>query len=237
MYHIINHSVFKAALFMVVGAVYLITLDVDISRVRGMMKKVPFLAVVFLISYVAISGVPGGSGYASKAIMHRAIVYAYKYGGEFTSLWVAEKFYVLASAMTVVYFAKLFVGLFLGNMRKEHLNSDFRVSPLIKAILFLYSAVILAIGFFPNFVLNRIVIPAGAGFSFDTYGFKALKEINFFLWYDLQEPLLVFALAAAMYLVLAQKRIFDWRAPKWLSVEHSFFCRRLAFSLKPVVIS
>jgi len=232
MYHIINHSVFKAALFMVVGAVYLITLDVDLSRVRGMMKKVPFLAFVFLISYVAIAGVPGGSGYASKAIMHRAIVYAYKYGGEFTSLWVAEKFYVLASAMTVVYFAKLFIGLFLGNMRKEHANLNFKVSPLIKGILLIYSAAILAVGFFPNFVLNRIVIPAGAGFSFDAYGFKALKEINFFLWYDLQEPLLVFALAALMYLVLDHKRIFDWKAPEWLSVEHSFFLPLSRFFFK-----
>ena len=217
---------------MVVGAVYLITLDVDLSRVRGMMKKVPFLAVVFLISYVAIAGVPGGSGYASKAIMHRAIVYAYKYGGEFTSLWVAEKFYVLASAMTVVYFAKLFIGLFLGNMRKEHANLNFKVSPLIKGILLLYSAAILAVGFFPNFVLNHIVIPAGAGFSFDAYGFKALKEINFFLWYDLQEPLLVFALAAVIYLVLDHKRIFDWKAPEWLSVEYSFYLPLSRFFFK-----
>ncbi|MBT9140052.1 MAG: hypothetical protein DDT30_00624 [Dehalococcoidia bacterium] len=75
-------------------------------------------------------------------------------------------------------------------------------------------------------------ILAVSGFSFDTYGFKALKEINFFLWYDLQEPLLVFALAAAMYLVLAQKRIFDWRAPKWLSVEHSFFLPAARFFFK-----
>lgn len=231
MYHIINHSVFKAALFMVVGAVYLIVRDVDISRVRGIIKKLPFLAVVFLISYAAIAGVPGGSGYASKAIMHRAIVYAYKYGGEFPSLLVAEKLYILASAMTVVYFAKLFIGLFLGKVRGEHANLNFKVSPIIKSILVLYSAGILAVGLFPNFVLNRIVIPAGAGFSYDAYGFIALKEINFFLWYDLKEPLLVFAVAAVMYLVLDHKRIFDWKAPEWLSIEYLLYQPLVRFFL------
>jgi formate hydrogenlyase subunit 3/multisubunit Na+/H+ antiporter MnhD subunit len=223
MYHIINHSVFKAALFMMVGAVYLITRDVDITRVRGMMKKVPFLAVTFLIAYAGIAGVPGGNGYASKAIMHRAVVYAYRYGGEFASLLVAEKLYVLASAMTVVYFARLFEKLFLGRTNPEHSELKFKISPLIKGILALYSLGILAIGFFPNFVLNRLVIPAGAGFSFDAYGFNALTDINFFLWYDLKEPLLVFGVAAVMYLVIDHLRGFEWKPPVWLSVEYVFY--------------
>jgi hydrogenase-4 component B len=232
MYHIINHSIFKASLFMIIGAVYLITLDVDITRVRGVLKKVPFLAITFIIAYIGIAGVPGGNGYASKAIMHRAIVYAHKYGGGFTSLLVAEKIYVLASAMTVVYFAKLFEGMFLGRTKPEHEELKFKVSPLIKGLLALYAIGILAIGFFPNFILNNVVIPAGAGFSFDYYAFKSLKDVNFFLWYDLKEPLLVLGLAGFMYLILDHARAFRWKAPEWLSIEYVFYVPLARFFLQ-----
>ncbi|EEG78151.1 complex I subunit 5 family protein [Dethiobacter alkaliphilus] len=223
MYHIINHSIFKASLFFTVGAVYLITKDVDISRIGGMAKKVPFLLVTFMIAYIGIAGIPGGNGYASKAIMHRAIDYSYTYGGQFTSLWWGEKIYVLASAMTVVYFAKLLNGLFLGRTKPEQEKLDFSVSPLIKAVLGVFAAGILAIGLFPNFILNNYVIPASAGFTFDPYVFDSLREINFFLWYDLKEPLIVLGVAAVMYLFLDHTRGFQWKAPEWFSIEYVFF--------------
>jgi hydrogenase-4 component B len=232
MYHIINHSIFKASLFMSIGAIYLIARDVDITRVRGMMKKVPFLAVTFIIAYIGIAGIPGGNGYASKAIMHRAIVYAYKYGGGFPSLLVAEKIYVLASAMTIVYFAKLFEGLFLGKTKPEHEESNHRVSPLIKGLLAIYAAGILAIGFFPNFILNKVVIPASAGFSYDYYAFKSLKDVNFFLWYDLKEPLIVLVVAALMYLILDHARAFQWKPPEWFSIEYVFYVPLSRFFLQ-----
>ncbi|MBS4031054.1 MAG: NADH dehydrogenase subunit [Clostridiales bacterium] len=222
LYHIINHSVFKAALFMMVGAIYLTTLNVDITKVRGMFKKVPLVAVTFLIAYAGIGGIPGLNGYVSKTILHHAIVDAHKYGHA-QSLLFAEKLFVLASAMTLVYFAKLFEGLFLGRTRPEDDEKSFKVSWVIKSLLILYSGIILAIGVFPEFVLNRLVIPAAAGFSFDPKNVAYVAHVNVWAWQDLKEPLIVFILAAVLYLILDHARAFTWKPPEWLSVEFMFY--------------
>ncbi|MBS4022948.1 MAG: NADH dehydrogenase subunit [Dethiobacter sp.] len=232
-YHIINHSVFKASLFMMIGAIYLLMLDVDITRIRGMFRKVPFVGVTFLIAYAGIAGIPGLNGYVSKTILHHAIVDAHKYG-HMGNLLVAEKLFVLASAMTVVYFARLFEQLFLGRSQITEAKRDFKVSPLIKAILALYAVIIMGIGIFPTFVLKNLVVPATAGFNFDPYSVGYISKLNVWAWADLKEPLVVLTLAVIMYLFLDHFRGFSWQPPKWLSVEYIFYFPLFNFFLGTV---
>lgn len=229
-YHIINHSIFKAALFMMIGAVYLIMRDTDITRIRGMMKKIPFVAVMFLIAYAAIGGIPGLNGYVSKTILHHAIVDAEKYG-YMPHLLVAEKLFVLASAMTLVYFARLFEGMFLGRHKPAAEDPKYSVSPVIKLLLVVYAGLIFAFGLMPAQVLKRLVVPAAAGFSFDPQSVYYVGKLNVWVPADLKEPVIVLILAAIMYIMLDHIRAFSWRPPKWLSVEYLFYLPAARFFL------
>lgn len=230
-YHVLNHSVFKAALFMMIGIIYLNTRDVALSRVRGMMSKVPFVAVMFLVAYAGIAGIPGLNGYASKTLLHHAIVDAYKYGHA-ESLKLAENIFKLASALTVVYFAKLFYRLFLGRPRPEHSRLQFSVPLSLKALLAIYAAAIFYIGLFPAAVLHRFVIPATAGFGFDYASVKYLGKLDFWVVKDLQSALVVLVLAAVLFVAFDHYRLFDWQPPEWLSVERSFYLPLTGFLLK-----
>lgn len=219
LYHIINHAFFKAGLFMMVGSIYMITHNLDITQVRGMAKKVPFIAVTFLIAYAGIGGIPGFNGYSSKTILHHAIVDAAKLHHSIP-LEIAEKIFVLTSAMTLCYFAKLFRGLFLDQVPEKYDKKVYRFSWQVYAVLGTFGAIIMGIGMFPHFLLQKMVIPAMAGFTYDPYKVKYLKKLNVWVWPDIKEILIVLVLAVIIYLIIDHYRLMEWKAPKWMSVEY-----------------
>lgn len=222
LYHIINHAFFKAGLFMMVGSIYMITHNLEITQVRGMAKKVPFIAVTFLIGFAGIGGIPGFNGYASKTILHHAIVDAANLHHSIP-LHVAEKIFVLTSAMTLCYFAKLFRGLFLDDVPEKYDKKSYRFTWPVYAVLGIFGAVITGIGLFPHFLLNRLVIPAMAGFTYDPYKIGYLGHLNVWAWADIREMVIVVVLAVALFFVINRYRMMEWKAPKWLSVEALFY--------------
>jgi hydrogenase-4 component B len=222
LYHIINHAFFKAGLFMMVGAIYMITHNLEITQVRGMARKVPFIAVTFLIGYAGIGGIPGFNGYASKTILHHALVDAVNLHHS-TPLHVAEKIFVVTSALTLCYFAKLFRGLFLGQVPEKYDKKLYRFTWPVYAVLGLFGAVITGIGLFPHFLLKRFVIPAMAGFTYDPYKVGYLKKLNVWVWPDIKEMVIVITLAVILFLIFERFRLLEWKAPGWLSVEALFY--------------
>ncbi|TVR90076.1 MAG: NADH dehydrogenase subunit [Spirochaetaceae bacterium] len=237
LYHIINHAFFKAGLFIMVGAIYIHTHELDIDRVRGMARVFPLLTVTFVVAAAGIAGVPGFNGYASKTLVHHAIEKAYHYS-HLPSLFWAEKIFVLTSALTICYFIKLFRGLFLGPTSAAFANKGYKQHISARIIPVVFAAIVLLIGLFPQVLYQGLVTPAMAGFAFDPYNIGTyITGLEFFVWPDIRAMLIVFALTAVIYPVgnyiglfellrhgrLAQvKKVSTVRLPElpaWLSVE------------------
>ncbi len=66
MMHIMNHSVGKGLLFLVVGAISYTTGTRSIKELSGLAKNAPLTAAAFLIGMLAILGIPPFSGFWSK---------------------------------------------------------------------------------------------------------------------------------------------------------------------------
>ena len=64
--HILNHAFFKCQLFYAAGAVYQATHTVDMERLGGLSRLMPWTGVFFLIGGVAISALPPLNGFASE---------------------------------------------------------------------------------------------------------------------------------------------------------------------------
>ncbi|NLM45795.1 MAG: NADH dehydrogenase subunit [Firmicutes bacterium] len=222
LYHIINHAFFKAGFFLMVGTIYMVTHELDITVARGMLKKVPFVAIVFLIGFAGIGGIPGFNGYVSKTLLHHAIVEAAEHSHSMP-LFLAEKIFTVTSAMTLCYFTRLFRGLFLGDIPDRFAKKSFCYPWPVYAVLGVFGTVILAIGLFPHFLLKRAVIPAAQGFMYNHHALEHLQEINVWNWHDVQGILVVLALAAILYLVLDRSGFFALNPPGWLSVEYLFY--------------
>ncbi|MCP1714390.1 multicomponent Na+:H+ antiporter subunit D [Methanocalculus alkaliphilus] len=97
--HLFNHILYKALLFMVVGAIIYQTGKNRLSELGGLGRQMPITFAACLIASAAISGVPGLNGYISKEM----IVAAAAESGLFT----LEVLLLIGSVGTFLSFIKL----------------------------------------------------------------------------------------------------------------------------------
>src|SRR5262249_33643480 len=66
-FHLMTHAFFKALLFLGAGSVILgMHHEQDILKMGGLRTRMPWTSFTFLVAVLAISGVPGFSGFFSK---------------------------------------------------------------------------------------------------------------------------------------------------------------------------
>lgn len=110
-FHIVNHAIFKASLFMAAGAVDHETGTRDLRRLGGLMRFMPITTALATISAAAMAGVPLLNGFLSKEMFFEETLAA-QTGGV---LGVAPALIVVvASAFSVVYSLRFLGGVFYG---------------------------------------------------------------------------------------------------------------------------
>lgn len=220
-YHIINHALFKALLFMVGGVIYLHTHELDMYKLGGLWRKTPFLALVCLIAALGITGMPGFNGFASKSILHHAIVEAYEYGHH--SFRYAEIMFTIISAGTACSFIKLFGFVFLGKLPEKY--KDLKISySMMDLAMGGVALLIIAIGVKPNYLLNHFIIPAARTITYDAaFIDKYLINMNFFNAHDMQGMIWVYLMGAGIFVLGIKFHLFHLHFPEWLKIEYLFF--------------
>ncbi len=220
-YHIINHSLFKSLLFMVAGVVYYHTKELDMYKLGGLWRKLPYTTLVFIIAALGISGIPLFNGYISKTILHHSIVEAYEYGSPMFRY--AEWFFILVSAGTVCSFVKMFYYVFLRKTENTYPNALFDFSSFDIA-LWALALVVLVVGLNPRFVLDKLIIPQLNVMAYDA-GFidHYISHMNVFKWSDLGMTALIIGLGFVIFFLGKKFNLFHIKIPKWLNIEYWFF--------------
>ncbi len=111
LFHLFNHSVFKALLFLNSGAVEYATGTRDLQKMGGLMTKMPITCTTSLVASMSIAGIPPFNGFWSKLIIIIAAVQANRLGYAF---WA-----VLASILTLASFMKVMKYAFFGKLRDK----------------------------------------------------------------------------------------------------------------------
>lgn len=110
-FHIVNHAVFKASLFMAAGIIDHETGTRDMRRLSGLIRVMPFTGALAIVAASAMAGVPLLNGFISKE-MFFAQSAAWHNG-----TWLDDHlpwFAVLAGALAVAYSARFIVSVFFG---------------------------------------------------------------------------------------------------------------------------
>ncbi|MCB9611969.1 MAG: NADH-quinone oxidoreductase subunit L [Sandaracinus sp.] len=122
-FHVFTHAFFKACLFLGAGAVMHAVHahgDADIFKLGGLAKKLPVVRWTFLISCLAIAGVPGFSGFFSKdEILLGATTIAMVEGLPIAPWigWVVAITLTIAATLTAFYMFRLYYLTFTGDYR------------------------------------------------------------------------------------------------------------------------
>jgi len=72
--HLLNHAFFKCLLFYAAGSVYHATHTVDIERLGGLAKRLPYTANLFLLGGLAIAGLPPLNGFISEFVIYSGLL-------------------------------------------------------------------------------------------------------------------------------------------------------------------
>ena len=105
LFHVLNHGLFKALLFLNAGSMLHATGTQDLNKMGGLMKFMPLTAVTAMVASFSISGVPLFNGFASKWSIYVAAVQG---SGAAKYLAVCAVIAILTSALTLASFIKFF---------------------------------------------------------------------------------------------------------------------------------
>lgn len=189
LFHLVNHALFKALLFLGIGAVIYATGIRNLNRLGGLYKKMPATMVLSCIGALAISGIPPFNGYVSKVLLSQAVA----------QNLMLKLVLILTSILTFASFTKLIYHIFFGSLPKslENIREAPKLLLLPMAILALGCSVV---GIYPNTILGGLITPAlgGIGVRFDFW------KVSSLLW-----TLPVVLLGSLVYALGQRAGIFD----------------------------
>lgn len=126
MFHLFTHAMFKACLFLGAGCIIHAVHSNEMALMGGLRKYMPVTHITFLISCLAIAGIPFFSGFSSKdEIITACFAYSPVVGWIMTGI----------AAMTAFYMFRLYYGIFWGTENKEaHAHHTPHEAPLTMTI-------------------------------------------------------------------------------------------------------
>jgi NADH-quinone oxidoreductase subunit L len=141
-FHLMTHAFFKGLLFLGAGSVmHAMSGELDMRNMGGIWKRVPITFLTFLMATLAITGIPGFSGFFSK---DEILWQAFSSSHGHIYLWAVG---AAAAGLTAFYMFRLFFVTFLGRCRaSDEVKKHIHESPAIMTIPLLVLAVLSVVG-------------------------------------------------------------------------------------------
>jgi multicomponent Na+:H+ antiporter subunit A len=154
-FHIFNHAVFKATLFLVAGIVAHEAHTRKISELGGLRKDLPIVAGITGIAALGMAGVPPFNGFWSKELLFETTYFVAKANGGW--FWLYPAIAVFGSVFTFLYSLK-FLSLFFGDRPDALADVDVHRPPLsMLAPPALLAGIAIVAGVVPQVAIDAIV--------------------------------------------------------------------------------
>jgi hydrogenase-4 component B len=165
LYHVLNHAVFKGLLFLGAGDVVMTTGTRQIEQFGGLLRRMPWTGLFFLVGAMAISGLPPLNGFASEWLTFQAFLYGFRGSAEPLVRFlfpVGGALLALTTALAAACFVKAFGISFLALPRSQAASGAREAPAVMLAPQALLAALCVVLGLFPGVVLRvlgRVLMP------------------------------------------------------------------------------
>ena len=119
MFHLVNHTVFKALLLMGAGTVRRATGEGSMERLGGLARTMPGLSAVFLVGVLSVAALPPFNGFVSEWAMFKSLMHAELISDPLVQLALPLAIAVMAlcTAIAAAAYLRLYGFTFLGRPR------------------------------------------------------------------------------------------------------------------------
>ncbi|MEA3349418.1 MAG: NADH-quinone oxidoreductase subunit M [Chloroflexota bacterium] len=141
-----SHGIMTGLFFAVVGLIYRRTHTRQIPELGGLARKMPFVAITFIIGGMASMGMPGLSGFVAEFQVLAGTWQAYP---------AIAAISLIGIVITAAYIIKVSYKVFFGSLKSEYEGIS-AVSTIEKVALFIMAALLIIVGLYPSILLDVI---------------------------------------------------------------------------------
>lgn len=214
-FHSLNHALFKSALFLGVGVIFLGTGELDLYKLGGLWRKYPWTAIMMFIAALGITGAPGLNGFISKSLLHHSVSEV-ALSGNAIMVW-SERLFNLVGVGTTASFVKL-VGLTFFGKQKSEVSEDAGEGFFLALGMALLSVVMLVIGTQPQWIMDLFIKPATLAAGM--FQLTPLAHVDFFASSAIWDMVITLVIGFAFFAFGMKSHLFHYQPPAWLSVEN-----------------
>ncbi len=160
--HVLNHSIFKELLFFSAGSTYLKTHTRNIESLGGLIKPMPYTALMFIIGSVAICGLPPFNGFISEFLIYAGMIQGLPAPevSLFITLVITIAALGMVGTMAILCFTKASGIMYLGEPRSDASKNVKEDSSLVMLIpMGVLALLTFIIGVFPQYFVSFILVP------------------------------------------------------------------------------
>jgi multicomponent K+:H+ antiporter subunit A len=159
-FHVINHAVFKASLFMAAGIIDHETGTRDMRRLSGLFRAMPYTGTLAIVAAASMAGVPLLNGFLSKEMFFAETLQLRHLEGLGPVAWLFPAAATLAGIFTVAYSTRFVHDVFFGG-RARDLPEDIHEAPRwMRLPVEVLVVLCLLVGLFPALTVGPILAAA-----------------------------------------------------------------------------
>jgi hydrogenase-4 component B len=164
LYHLVNHAVFKGLLFLCAGSVYKATGTRNMENLGGLIKRMPWTAVSFLIGAMAISAIVPFNGFVSEWLTLQAFFLGAlsSSGGVKIFMGLCAALLALTGGLAASCFVKAFGVTFLAMPRSKKAEEAKEAPLSMKAAMLFLSLLTIVFGLGAAMILPVLVRISGS---------------------------------------------------------------------------
>ncbi len=187
LFHIMNHAVFKASLFMAAGIIDHESGTRDMRKLGGLWRFMPYTATLAMVAAASMAGVPLFNGFLSKEMFLAETLHSSALG--FLS-WMTPVLATVASVFAVAYSLRFIHDVFFNGEPKALPKTPHEPPRYMKIPIEILVALCLLVGIFPNYIIGGLLDAAASSVLIGE-----LPNYSLSIWHGFNLPLLMSCMA------------------------------------------
>ena len=205
-FHIINHAIFKASLFMAAGIIDHESGSRDMRKLNGLWQFMPVTATLAMVASASMAGVPLLNGFLSKEMFFAETLHQDVLGA---LSWLIPVLATLAATLSVAYSARFIHDVFFNGQPKGLPRTPHEPPRYMRVPVEILVALCILVGLAPQYIVGDLLAVASSA----ALG-GPLPEYSLSIWHGVNLPLLmsVMAMTLGILLYLNRKHLFRFQA-------------------------